>query len=78
MHPAIGNQAHQVQCSSRFFRSGGCIHEHRVAEERAVIDGQFDAGERLVDDKSGTEVEVANFGVAHLAVDQANIQTTGP
>ena len=39
-----------------------------VLEERAVGDRVVDPGEVLLDDGAGAEVEVADLGVAHLAV----------
>ncbi|MNJ81652.1 hypothetical protein D3C77_805620 [compost metagenome] len=56
--------------------TGRLVHragEHRVAEELAITNGLGDAGEVLVDDTAGTEVHVADLGVAHLPVRQAHI-----
>ncbi len=38
----------------------------------AVHDGGVDAGHVHADDSSGAEVEMADFGVAHLAVGEAD------
>ncbi len=43
-----------------------------VGEEAAVGDGGVDAGHVHADDAAGAEVEVADFGVAHLAVGEAD------
>ena len=48
-----------------------------VRGERAVGDRVADAHERLRHDPSGAEVEVADLGVAHLAVGQADIGAGG-
>ena len=39
-------------------------------EQRAVLDREVDARELLVDDAPGTDVEVPDLGVAHLALGQ--------
>ena len=46
------------------------LGEHRVLEERAVLDREVDARELLVDDAAGADVEVTDLGVAHLALGQ--------
>ena len=43
-----------------------------VGEEIAAADGAVDAGEFLVDDAAGADVEVAYLGVAHLPAGQAH------
>ena len=47
----------------------------RVAREVAGRDGVVDAGEVLVDDAARADVQVADLGIAHLAVGQADMQS---
>ena len=46
--------------------------QHRVARELAGLDRVVDAREVLVDDAAGADVEMADLGVAHLSVGQAD------
>ena len=48
-----------------------------VGEEAAVLDRRVDAGQVLVDDAAGAEVHVADFGIAHLPVRQADVAAFG-
>ena len=48
-----------------------------VLEEAAVGDRVVDPGQVLLDDRPGAEVEVADLGVAHLAVGQADVAALG-
>ena len=48
-----------------------------VLEEGAVGDRVVDPGQVLLDDRPGAEVEVADLGVAHLPVGQADVATLG-
>ncbi|MCY1349202.1 hypothetical protein D9M69_353800 [compost metagenome] len=73
VHAAFGEQAHEVHGLAG---GHGLVHGfdyHRVGEEVAVADRLGHAGEVLVNDAAGAEVHVADFGVAHLAVRQADI-----
>ncbi len=44
--------------------------EHGIGEEVAVGDRLGDAGQILVDDATGADVQVAHLGVSHLALGQ--------
>jgi len=48
------------------------LEQGRVGEEAAVGDGGVDAGHVHADDAAGAEVEVADLGIAHLAVGEAD------
>ena len=48
------------------------MDEGGVFEEFAVLDLFRDLGEVLIDDAARAHVEVADFGVAHLTVGQAD------
>lgn len=49
------------------------VDDFRIFRERAVGDGSVDLHEVLVYDSTGTDVEVTDFGITHLAVGEANI-----
>ncbi|MCY1352917.1 hypothetical protein D9M69_392420 [compost metagenome] len=73
VHAAFGKQAHEVH---RLAGGHGLVHgggDCRVAEEVAVADRLGHAGEVLVHHATCTQVHVADFGVAHLAVRQADV-----
>ena len=56
--------------------SGAIIHrldEDLILLEGAVLDGVVNARELLEDDAAGADVEVADLGVAHLTVGQADV-----
>ena len=73
VHAAFGEQAEDVH---RLARAHGLVHRRadgRVLEELAVADRFGHAGEVLVHHPAGAEVHMADFGVAHLPVRQADI-----
>ena len=51
--------------------------ERGVLEEGAVLDRLVEAGDPLVDDEAGAEVEVPDLGVAHLPGGQADVAAGG-
>ena len=75
---AVGDQADQVQAAARAVRAalaGGA--QRLVLEEAAVGDRVVDPRQVLLDDRPGAEVEVADLGVAHLPVRQADVAALG-
>ena len=52
------------------FVDGGA--EHGILLQFTVFDGFVDAGKALIHHTAGAEVHVPHFGVAHLAIGQAN------
>ena len=75
---AVGDQPEQVQAASRTLAGALAGGEQRlVLEEAAVGDRVVDPRQILFDDRPGAEVEVADLGVAHLAVGQADVTTLG-
>ncbi len=72
MHAAGRGEAHQVAGAAVALQLGDQLLEVRDPGERAVGDGGVDA--RHVGDghAAGAEVHVAHFGVAHLALGQAD------
>ena len=47
------------------------VVDFRIFRERTVGDGSADLHEVLVYDSTGTDVEVTDFGITHLAVGEA-------
>jgi hypothetical protein len=65
VHAAIGEKPQEMQGVTTSGAHGG--QEHRIFEERAIVDALIDAHDILVDDASRADVEMADFAVAHLA-----------
>jgi hypothetical protein len=63
-----------VERAAVLLRAPARLEERVVLVERAVLDGAIDAHEVLVDDPSGAEVRVADLGVPHLPLRQADRQ----
>ena len=73
----IRDRAHKVQ---RLAVVLGVVHglqQGLVLIHVAVLGRLGDAGQLLVDDAAGTDVGVAHFAVAHLAVRQAHVHAGG-
>ena len=66
VHAAVADQPDQVHALVVAQRG----LQHLVVEQRAVLDRLVDPREVLLDDRAGAEVEVADLGVAHLALGQ--------
>ena len=69
---AVGEQADQVEIAAALLGEVHGGEEGGVSEEGAGGDGGVDASDVHMDDAAGTEVEVAYFTVAHLAVGKAD------
>ena len=76
VHAAIGDEAEQMEARAFAPCAKACL-EHRVAGEVAFGHRFIDAREILVNDAAGAEIEVADFGVAHLAFRQADVEAAG-
>ncbi len=64
VHAAVGDQPDQVHT----LRAGERVHDRGVLAQHPVEHGVVDTREVLADDSAGAEVEVADLGVAHLAL----------
>jgi hypothetical protein len=51
--------------------------EDGITAESAVLNSEIDAGEFLIDDAACSEVEMSHFGISHLALGQANLESAG-
>ena len=75
---AVGDEAEQVQAAAGAAPGALAGGEQRlVLEEAAVGDRVVDPRQVLLDDRAGAEVEVADLGVAHLPVGQADVAALG-
>ena len=77
VYAAVGGQTHQVQFLVVLLGIRvGSLHL-RVLHDGAVLAGAVDFHQVLVDDASGTDVEVTHFGVTHLSVGQTDVLARG-
>src|SRR5437667_1409330 len=53
------------------------IKQHRMFEEFAILDHQFDPRRIHVDDAAGADIQVSDFAVAHLIVRQPHVLAAG-
>ena len=72
VNAAVRDQSKKVDPFSRC--GGERIFEGLVFGERAVADGEIDAGQLLINNSASTEVEMADLGVSHLPFGQADLQ----
>lgn len=75
VNAAIGEQPENMQRAVRFLDVLHRMVQRDIIEENPVIDGFGDAGELLIDDASGADIEVTDLGVAHLTLRQPDGQT---
>ena len=66
------SQTHQVDGLAGLDGGLHVLDQHRVLEHLAMVDGLGDGGQLLVHDAACAHVGVADLGVAHLAVGQAD------
>ena len=74
---AVGDEAEDVESVVILCRELNRVGEDGVGEEAAVLDGGVAAGDVHVDDAPGAEVEVADLGVTHLPVGEADVVLAG-
>ena len=77
MHAAGRHQAHQMAGAAGRLQLADQLDERRRLGDAAVLDGVADARQFLHHHAAGADVEVADLGVAHLAVGQADIAAGG-
>ena len=73
----FGQQPHDVHGLA--LAAGGIdgLAQRGILEEVTVTDLFGDAGQLLINHATGTDVDVANFGVTHLTIRQTDIHTGG-
>ena len=72
MHAARRHQSHQMAGFAAGFQLFNQIGQNRIFFNAAVFDCHVNTGQVLHNDASGTQIHVADFGVAHLTVRQAD------
>ena len=77
MHAAGGAESHKVQFLAGVADIVVNRLDLRVLHHRMVPAGHIDFHKVLIDHAAGAEVHVAHFGVAHLAVRQADVLAAG-
>ena len=77
VHAAGADEAHEVQSTIPSDGGPGRLHERFVGEERAVGDGSVDTRQVLEHGPTGTDVQVPDLAVAHLAVGQPDGRARG-
>ena len=77
VHAAIGKQSEEMQPAATGARILHGREQNGVRKEFAILNHQLDAGTVHVHDASGTDVEMADFAVAHLSVGQADVVAAG-
>ncbi len=72
MHAARRGEAQQVAGAAALLQGRDQLGQDRMPGERAVLDGIVDARQLGHGDAAGAEVHVADLGIAHLALGQAD------
>ena len=73
VHAAVGNQSKKMEPMAAGARKS--FLRDRIAGEFAFRDRLIDSSKILINDSAGPEIEMAYFGVPHLALRQADIET---
>ena len=72
MHAAGRGEAHQVAGAAGLLQGGDQLGQDRAFGQRTVGDGLVDARQVGHRDPAGAEIHVADLGIAHLALGQAD------
>ncbi len=74
VYAASREQTHDVYRFAAIFCLVDRIGQHRVSEESTLFNFNIQTGKVLIHDAARAQVDVTHFGVAHLAIGQANFQ----
>ena len=72
VYAAVGKKAGEMKPAVRLQGFLYDIHEDGIGFQRAVFHGHVDTRHVLVDDTARADIEVSDFGVAHIAFGQAD------
>ncbi len=72
---AVGQQSENVKRATRFLDVLHRVVQRHIIKENPVIDGLRDAGELLIDDAPGADIEMTDLGVSHLTLRQPYSRT---
>ena len=73
VNTTIRNKADQVETVA--MRGLDNFLEDRITVESAILNGEIDAGELLIDDATCAEIEMSYFRIPHLAFGQADLES---
>ena len=73
VYAAVRGQTHEVDVLAMFLGVRESGNNLLVLQDAAVGAGTVDFHEVLINDASGTDVQVAHFGVTHLSVGQTDV-----
>ena len=77
VHAAVGKEPHQVERRTGFPGVSDKGGDFRLRGERARFAGAVDAHEVLIDHAACADVEVADFGISHLAGGEPHVFAEG-
>jgi hypothetical protein len=77
VHAAVADESQEMQPPPRLPGTGEGVPHDGIVIQRALGECLGNAGQILINDASGAEIEVAHFRIAHLALGQADIQAAG-
>ena len=77
VHSAVGQQTEQVQCRAVFLHVIDSLEKRLVFKERAILDRLRYHRKILIYYASGSDIEMADFRVAHLAFGKPDVQSAG-
>ena len=72
---AVGQQTENMERAAGLFDMPHRVIQRKIIEKNLVLDGFGDAGKFLVDDASGADIEVPDFGVSHLPFGKSDSET---
>src|ERR1700716_4654815 len=75
VHAAIGYEPEKMKTMST--RTRKSFLQNTIPRELAIGDCFVNSGQILIDDPPRAQIEMADFGVAHLPVGQTDIRTAG-
>jgi hypothetical protein len=73
VNTAIRNESDQVEAVA--MRGLENFLKDRVTVESAILNGEIDTGEFLIDDATCAEIKMTYFGIPHLAFGQADLES---
>jgi len=76
MYPAVGDQTNQMNGFTLIPGIRKCLRQGRILSNAAIFTGQIDLDQILIEDSSGTYVEVSYLGVSHHSVGESHAAAT--
>ena len=73
MHATVGGQSHEVKLLTVLLGVVICFNNTLILQDRTILACTVDLHKVLVNNTSGTDIEVSNFRVTHLSVGQTHV-----